>query len=122
MDNDFYEIGAFYALHYEDMKKPDFVWRECIDIRDGWAVLYKMGTDYKGDPRPDTCVVPLSFREIKKRPYYQRLYLDEGVEIEMTTHANYLKFRILPDYAKADAKYIIEVDENFYMKNFEIKS
>lgn len=119
MDN-FYEVGAFYAFEYEETvsKNPNFVWWECIEIKDGFAILYRMSKDHKGDPRPSTTPVELNFKSMIKRPYVKRMFLspyDYVFESNIGGYS-YMKFKILPDNLERNVM-VVDLDENFFIKN-----
>lgn len=44
------ESGKYYLFHYMTENDEPY---ECVGVRDGWAILYRLGTDYQKKPRGD---------------------------------------------------------------------
>lgn len=108
MENQIFEIGGLYAFDYEKDRTtdPNFVWWECIEIREGWAILYRMSKDHKGDPRPSTTPIEVTYKGMIKGPKLHTYYLDEFV-----TDGIFLKARIL-ECEKDSTAYKVSFDDN----------
>lgn len=73
------KVGEFYAFDYEKdrVKDHNFVWWECIEVRDEWAILYRMSKDYKGDPRPSVTPIEVTHKGLIRGTKLTIVYCDE---------------------------------------------